>query len=101
MAEAATLARPYARAAFDLAREEKKLGEWSALLGGLATAVRDPQVAQWIGHPAIGRGQLADVLIQAFGVAPGAGDKGPAPISQQGQNLLRLLAEYHRLKLVP
>lgn len=90
MAEPATLARPYAKAAFDLAREEKSLAEWSALLGGLAAAVRDPKVAQWIGHPALGRGQLAEVLIKAGG-----------QMSQSAQNLLRLLAEYHRLKLVP
>ena len=91
MAEAATLARPYAKAVFDLARQEKKLGEWSSLLGGLAAAVRDPQVAQWIGHPAIGRGQLADVLIKGFG----------SSLSAAAQNLLKLLAEYNRLKLAP
>jgi F-type H+-transporting ATPase subunit delta len=91
MAEPATLARPYARAAFDLAREEKRLAEWSALLTGLAAAVREPKVAMWIGHPAIGRGQLADVLIEAYG-------KG---LSDTDKNLLRLLAEYNRLKLVP
>ena len=91
MAEPATLARPYAKAAFDLAREEKTLADWSALLGGLAAAVRDPKVAQWIGHPAIGRGQLAEILINA----------GGGNLSQTSQNLLRLLAEYHRLKLAP
>lgn len=90
MAEAATLARPYAKAAFEHARQEKKLAEWSALLSGLAHVVRDPKVAQWIGHPAIGRGQLAEVLIQAA--------KGLSPAAQ---NLLRLLAEYNRLKLAP
>lgn len=91
MAEAATLARPYAKAVFDLARQEKKLAEWSALLAGLAGAVRDPRVAQWIGHPALGRGQLADALIQSAG----------AGLSPAAQNLLRLLAEYSRLKLAP
>lgn len=91
MAEAATLARPYAKAVFALARQEKKLADWSALLGGLATAVKDPRVAQWIGHPAIGRSQLADVLIEACG----------AGLSQAAKNLLRLLAEYNRLKLAP
>lgn len=91
MAEAATLARPYAKAIFDLARQEQKLGDWSALLSGLADAVRDPTVARWIGHPAIGRGQLADVLIQAHG----------GQLSQPAQNLLRLLADNNRLKLAP
>jgi F-type H+-transporting ATPase subunit delta len=91
MAELSTLARPYAKAVFELAREEKKLAEWSALLKGVAVAVRDPQVARVIGHPSIGHGQLADLLIQAMGSAATA----------EAKNLLRLLSEYDRLKLAP
>ena len=90
MAELSTLARPYAKAIFELARDEKKLADWSALLAGLAAAVRDPQVAAAIGHPAIGRGQLADLLIEGMGKASG-----------ESKNLLRLLSEYNRLKLAP
>src|SRR5689334_5682373 len=91
MAELSTLARPYAKAVFELARDDKKLAEWAALLAGLATAVKDKQVAAAIGHPAIGRGQLADVLVQAMG----------SEATNEGKNLLRLLAEYDRLKLAP
>jgi F-type H+-transporting ATPase subunit delta len=89
--EAATLARPYAKAIFSLAWQEQKLADWSALMKGLADAVRDPEVARWIGHPAIGRGQLAEVLIKAYGVT----------LSQPAQNLLKLLADNNRLKLAP
>ena len=89
MAELSTLARPYAKAVFALAQEEGALAEWSALLSGVATAVRDPLVAKAIGHPAVGRGQLADALIQAMGPAA----------SPQAKNLLKLLSEYNRLKL--
>lgn len=91
MAELSTLARPYAKAVFGLAKDEGKLAEWSALLSGLAAAVRDPKVARAIGHPAVGRGQLADVLVQAAGGAA----------TKQATNLLKLLAEYDRLKLAP
>src|SRR5687767_5566653 len=91
MAEMSTLARPYAKAVFELARDEKKLAEWSAMLSGLAGAVRDPAVAKAIGHPAVGRGQLADVLVQAMG----------SKASEQAKNLLKLLSEYDRLKLAP
>ena len=90
MAELSTLARPYAKAVFELARDEGKLADWSALLKGLAAAVRDKQVAAAIGHPAVGRGQLAEVLVQAMGKA-----------TEQAKNLLRLLSEYDRLKLAP
>lgn len=91
MAELSTLARPYAKAVFELARDEGKLAEWSALLAGLAAAVRDKQVAAAIGHPAVGRGQLADVLVQVMG----------GKVSEHGRNLLKLLSEYSRLKLAP
>ena len=91
MAEPSTLARPYAKAVFELARDEGRLAEWSALLAGLAAAVRDKQVAAAIGHPAVGRGQLADVLIQVIG----------GKVTEQARNLLRLLSEYDRLKLAP
>jgi F-type H+-transporting ATPase subunit delta len=91
MAEPSTLARPYAKAIFELARDGKKLADWSALLKGLADAVRDPQVAAAIGHPAVGRGQLADVLVQAMGKSA----------TDEAKNVLRLLAEYDRLKLAP
>ncbi|MES1262927.1 MAG: ATP synthase F1 subunit delta, partial [Peristeroidobacter soli] len=91
MAEPSTLARPYAKAIFELARDEKKLADWSALLAGLADAVRDPKVAAAIGHPAVGRAQLADILVQVLGKTA----------SGEAKNLLRLLAEYGRLKLAP
>jgi F-type H+-transporting ATPase subunit delta len=91
MAEPSTLARPYAKAIFELARDSKSLADWSALLAGLATAVRDPKVAAAIGHPSIGRGQLADVLIQALGKSASA----------EAKNLLRLLADHDRLKVAP
>ena len=101
MAELSTLARPYAKAVFELARDDSKAGagrdapgglaDWSALLKGLATAVRDPQVVSAIGHPAIGRGQLAETLIQAMGAAA----------TVPARNLLRLLSEYNRLRLAP
>jgi F-type H+-transporting ATPase subunit delta len=91
MAELSTLARPYAKAVFELARDEGKLADWAALLAGIAAAVSDKQVAAAIGHPAIGRGQLADVLVQAMG----------AKATAQARNLLRLLSEYSRLKLAP
>jgi F-type H+-transporting ATPase subunit delta len=91
MAELSTMARPYAKAVFELGRDEGKLADWSALLSGIAAAVSDKQVAAAIGHPAIGRGQLADVLVQAMG----------SQATAHAKNLLKLLSEYDRLKLAP
>ncbi len=87
MADLSTLARPYAKAVFELARESGQLKEWSAQLAAIATAVADPQLARLIGHPALDRSQLADVFGQALAKFLG----------NEGQSLLKLLAENGRL----
>ncbi len=43
MAEIATIARPYAEAAFRLARERQALPAWSDALGRLAQLADDPR----------------------------------------------------------
>ena len=91
MAELSTLARPYAKAVFELARDTSRFGDWSTVLRGLADAVRDPAVAAAIGHPAIGKGPLSQALVEAIGGQIGA----------DGSNLLRLLIDNGRLKLAP
>lgn len=91
MADLQTMARPYAKAVFELARDESRLADWSTLLSGVSRAVGDPAVAGAIGHPAIGRGQLGDAMIEGLG-------KGA---TEQAKNLVRLLSENRRLVLVP
>ncbi len=91
MADRATIARPYARAAFAHARESKDLGGWSKLLGVAAVAAADARVARLIGHPLVTGGQLVELLAEVAGKA--AGDSG--------QNFLRTLAENRRLGLLP
>jgi len=91
MAELSTLARPYAKAVFELARDSGRFADWSAVLRGIADAVADPAVAAAIGHPAIGKAQLAEALAAAAGPRLGA----------DGTNLLQLLIENGRLKLAP
>ena len=53
MSQALTLARPYARAAFSLARDGGALAGWSDALGFAARVAADPQVAALLGHPAL------------------------------------------------
>jgi len=91
MAELSTLARPYAKAVFELARDTSRFGDWSNVLRGLADAVSDPAVAAAIGHPAIGKGQLSQALVEVIG----------GTIGSDGSNLLRLLIDNGRLKLAP
>src|SRR3989338_1891384 len=62
MAETTTIARPYAQAAFELARAENALPAWSEMLNLAAAVAHDPQLAALLGSPRISRRQLADLF---------------------------------------
>ena len=62
VADRATIARPYARAAFAHARAPKDFASWSKLLGSAADAAADPRVARLIGHPQVTDEQLVELL---------------------------------------
>jgi F-type H+-transporting ATPase subunit delta len=91
MADLSTLARPYAKAAFELAFEDKRLKEWAEVLNALAGAVQSPQLSGLIGHPALFKGDLSEVLSQAVGGALG----------EQGRSFVKLLVENNRLHAAP
>lgn len=91
MADLSTLARPYAKAAFELARDSKRFKEWGEMLDALGAAVKAPEVASLIGHPALLKADLADVLAQKLSGALG----------EEGRSLIRLLVENNRLKAAP
>lgn len=90
MAEATTLARPYAQAVFELAQEEGTLTTWSKALTTLTEIANDDQIKGLIGNPNIDSSQLADVIIS---VAKDA-------LDQKGQNFVKVLADNGRLNLI-
>ena len=91
MAERATIARPYAKAVFETALPARAFAPWSAGLTVAAEIVADPRVAELIKNPELPAPTVADFII---GVA---GDK----LDGHMQNFVRVLAENHRLLLLP
>lgn len=91
MAEPATIARPYAEAVFELARESGALSAWADALTLLAAAVSEEKVAQAVDNPKLGQAQK-QVLFTTI-----LGDKLPAA----AQNLVRVLLDADRIKLLP
>jgi F-type H+-transporting ATPase subunit delta len=91
MADRATIARPYARAAFAHAHAARELPAWSKLLGTAAVAAADTRVARLIGNPHVTGLELVELLT---GVAGGAAGEG-------GRNFLLALAANRRLALLP
>jgi F-type H+-transporting ATPase subunit delta len=91
MADRATIARPYARAAFAHAQGAKDLAGWSKLLGAAAQGAADPGVARLIGNPHVTGEELVELL---GGLSKHAAGEG-------GRNFLKALAENRRLALLP
>ncbi|KAE8437787.1 MULTISPECIES: F0F1 ATP synthase subunit delta [Halomonadaceae] len=66
MAELLTVARPYAKAAFEYARDHEALDSWSKALGFLSAAVANSDVRRLLGSPKLENDKkvalLADML---------------------------------------
>jgi len=90
MAEISTIARPYAEALFQVAKQGN-LQEWADTIGQLALVAADPQAGAIVGDPHTTDAQLFDLF---NGVLGGA-------LSAEAQGLLRTLIENGRLSLLP
>ncbi len=89
--DATTIARPYAEAVFQRAVETDKLDLWSEMLELLSTAAADPTLAGVLAGPGLSREQKAELVLEI----------GGGRLSEEGQNLVRLLAENNRLGVLP
>lgn len=91
MADKSTIARPYAKAAFEEAREHGRLGPWSAALRTCAAVVADSRVGELLGNPRVTAQELANLVIEIAGPS----------LDEQGRNFVRTLADNRRLARLP
>lgn len=91
VAERATIARPYAKAAFEAASEARALTGWSQGLRTAAEVVLDPRVTALINDPRLSPGAVADFVIDVAG----------GKLDDKMRNFVRVLAANHRLSLLP
>ena len=91
MAEKATIARPYAKAAFASARQHHALERWSTVLATASSVVQDERVAQLLSSPRVTPEQLSGLIADIVG-----GD-----LDEQTRNFLATLASNRRLALLP
>ena len=94
MAELATIARPYARAAFMHAQGAGAFKAWGDLLDAAAVAVADERIRAAIGAPQRNKGAAAELVVSVLGAAGVAVDSG-------AKNFLALLGENRRLETLP
>ncbi|MCW4454475.1 F0F1 ATP synthase subunit delta [Flavobacterium sp. MXW15] len=88
MSQALTLARPYARAAFAIARDEGKFAPWSDALAFSAHVAADPRVSALLSNPELGRDDAVALL-------------APESAGESYGRFLSLLAEARRLPQLP
>jgi len=91
MADRLTIARPYARAAFEEARAQGQLAAWSQSLRTAVMVVQDPRVATLLGNPLVTPPELAQLITGIAG----------AKLGEHGANFVSTLADNRRLAYLP
>lgn len=90
MSELTTVARPYARAAFEFAAEHKALDKWSQMLTFAACVAQNDSVNELL-HGDKTPEALAQIFIQIC----------DSDLDEHGQNFIKVLAENGRLTTLP
>ena len=88
--EMKTIARPYAKAAFDFAVEKKAVDNWLTMLTFAAQVATDQQVEDLI-NSNLNAEKMADLFLAV------CGDQ----LDEQGQNLIKVMAVNGRLSVLP
>lgn len=91
MAEEITIARPYAEAVYRLAQQGNKLEQWSQMLRFAATVAEDERVLEVIDNPQLSSSQVEAALLSL----------SEKQVDEEGKNLIHLLLENNRFKLLP
>lgn len=91
MTTLSSIARPYALAAFEIAREQKQLMEWKAFLSSAAMITRDPTVTKLLEDPERTSQELYELFDGVLATI----------MTTEQKNLLRLLAQNKRLLALP
>ncbi len=89
--ELTTCARPYAKAAFQHALDQKALDNWSGMLKNGAAVVQNEVISALLGVPSLTAKQKADTFIDVCGDS----------LDDNGRNFVRVLADNKRITLLP
>ena len=91
MAEAITIARPYAVAVFRLAKEKKSLAIWSDELALLSAIASNEHIQTAIDSPKLAASELERIFLKVT----------EGKLSAEAVNLVKVLVEYSRLGVLP
>lgn len=85
-----TIARPYARAAFEYAVEHKQIPAWSEFLQTAASVVEDKRVSRLLNNPSINYTDKQQFILDVCKDA-----------NAEHRNFIAALAQFHRLNIIP
>lgn len=90
MADNASIARPYAKAVFDLAQESGAFDQWSSALGVISAIAEDQQFTELASDPRVNVAQLTEVLT----------DLSKDQLPEGGENFIALIVQNSRLDAI-
>lgn len=85
------IARPYALAAFDYARDKQQLPTWKAFLASASHMAREPSIVRLVSNPQIPSAKLFDLFQEVLA----------SVLDAERKNFLFLLAQNKRLMALP
>jgi F-type H+-transporting ATPase subunit delta len=91
MSEQITIARPYAEAAFSLAREQNALPRWAEMLRVVSNVASDPIVHTALDNPRLDNAAKESLLLSLCGDA----------LDAEGKSFVRVLLESDRIAVLP
>ena len=89
MSSLTTLARPYAKAAFELANSDRNLAAWDDMLSAAAIITADEGMANWLQSPHSTAEKAVEITVEAMG----------GEVDSRFQGYLGVLADNDRLSL--
>jgi F-type H+-transporting ATPase subunit delta len=91
MAELSTIARPYAEAAFEIARERNALDVWSRMLSLVSTVASDARMRAALASPKLGDPEKESLFLSIAGEG----------LDADARSFVRVLIEADRIALAP
>ena len=91
MSELSIIARPYAQAVFEIARDSNRFDEWSESLRTLSEIVEHPELAALLKDPRVARDQVLGIVLEI----------GGEQFDDETRNLARILSHYRRMSSIP
>src|SRR5579885_104526 len=91
MANLSSIARPYALAAFEYARDKQQLPEWKAFLESASCAARQPTVIRLLDNHELPSAKAFDLFHEVLA----------SQLDTERKNFLRLLSQHKRFNVLP